>query len=105
MKSVLEGNLHNPSDELREERKNAPTTNAASEQVFSWFDRLIRDRPHTTTLNLESTVLFETNQTAAWFTGLDDSSEKHYMEIARKSAKAVLKDYQKCKMDMEERVC
>ena len=35
MKSVLEGNLHNPSDELREERKNAPTTNAASEQVFS----------------------------------------------------------------------
>ena len=42
MENVLEGNLHNPSDGLREETKNAPTTNAASEQVFSFFDRLIR---------------------------------------------------------------
>ena len=93
MENVLEGNLHNPSDELREETRNAPTTNAASEQVFLSFDRLIRERPHATTLNLESTILFETNQTAAWLSGLDDSTKKHYMEIARKSAKTVLKDY------------
>ena len=104
MESVLEGNLHNPSDELREETKNAPTTNAASERVFSSFDRLIRERPHATTLNLESTILFETNQTAAWLSGLDDSTKKHYMEIARKSAKTVLKDYRKRKMDIEERI-
>ena len=104
MESVLEGNLHNPSDELREETKNAPTTNAASERVFSSFDRLIRERPHATTLNLESTILFETNQTAAWLSGLDDSTKKHYMEIARKSAKNVLKDYQKRRMDIEERI-
>ena len=104
MESVLEGNLHNPSDELREETKNAPTTNAASERVFSSFDRLIRERPHATTLNLESTILFETNQTAAWLSGLDDSTKKHYMEIARKSAKTVLKDYQKRKIDIEERI-
>ena len=58
MESVLEGNLHDPSDELREETKNAPTTNAAYEQVCSSFDRLIRERPHATTLNLESTILF-----------------------------------------------
>ena len=104
MESVLEGNLHNPSNELREETKNAPTTNAASERVFSSFDRLIRERPHATTLNLESTILFETNQTAAWLSGLDDSTKKHYMEIARKSAKTVLKDYRKHKMDIEERI-
>ena len=56
-----------------------------------------------TILNLERTILFETNQTGAWLSGLDDSTKKHYMEIARKSAKAVLKDYQKRKMDIEER--
>ena len=56
-----------------------------------------------TILNLERTILFQTNQTGAWLSGLDDSTKKHYMEIARKSAKAVLKDYQKHKMDIEKR--
>ena len=70
MESVLEGNLHNPSDELREETKNAPTTNAASERVFSSFDRLIRERPHVTTLNLQSAILLETNETVAWLSGV-----------------------------------
>ena len=104
MESVLEGNLHNPSNELTEETKNAPTTNAASERVFSSFDRLTREKPHATTLNLESNILFETNQTAAWLRGLDDSTKKHYMEIAHKSPKAVLKDYGKRKMDLQERI-
>ena len=76
MENVLQGNLHNASEELIEETKNALITNAASERVFSLFDRLIRERPHVTTLNLESTILFETNQTAAY-----------YMEIGHKSAK------------------
>ena len=105
LESLLEGNLHNPSNELTEETKNVPTTNATSERVFSSFDRLTRERPHATTLNLESTILFETNRTVAWLRGLDDSTKKHYMEIARKSAKAVLKDYRKCKMELEERIC
>ena len=56
MESVLEGNLHNPSGELREETKNAPTTNTGSESVFSSFHGLIRERPHATTSNLESTI-------------------------------------------------
>ena len=76
VENVLQGNLHNVSEELIEETKNALITNAASERVLSLFDRLIRERPHATTLNLESTILFETNQTAAY-----------YMEIAHKSAK------------------
>ena len=84
--------------------KNAPTTNAASERVFSSFDRRIREKPYGTTLNLESKILFETNQNAAWLSGLDDSTKKKDMEIARKSAKTVLKDYQKRKMDIEERI-
>ena len=54
--------------------------------------------------NLKRTILFETNQAAAWLSGLDDSTKKHYMEIARKSAKNVLKDYQKRRMDIEERI-
>ena len=48
--------------------------------------------------------MFETNQIAPWLSRLDDSTKNHYVEIARKSAKTVLKDYQKCKMDIEERI-
>ena len=76
MENVLEGNLHNPSDQLREETKSVPTTNAASKQVFSSFDRLTRERSRATTLNLERKILFETNQTVAWLSGLDDSTKK-----------------------------
>ena len=104
MESVLEENLHNSSGEPREETKNAPTTNTRSESVFSSFDGLIRERQHATTLNLESTILAETNQTAPWLSGLDVSTKNHYMDITRKSARTMLKDYQKHKMDIEERI-
>ena len=37
MGNVLEGNLHSPSDELREETKNASTTNAAASCFYIKF--------------------------------------------------------------------
>ena len=83
MESVLEGNLQNPSDELREEAKSTPTTNAASERDFSSIDRLISERPHATTLNLESTVLWKTNQTIIQYN--EDNSPQPILEQQKMS--------------------
>ena len=83
MESVLEGNLQNPSDELREEAKSTPTTNAASERIFSSIDRLISERPHATTLNLESTVLWKTNQTIIQYN--EDNSPQPILEQQKMS--------------------
>ena len=41
MEEVLQGKLHNPSKELRNEVAMAPTTNSVSERVFGSFDRYI----------------------------------------------------------------
>ena len=80
-----------------------PAIEEIQRNCLSWSED--SERPHATTLNLESTILFETNQIAPWLSRLDDSTKNHYVEIAGKSAKTVLKDYQKCKMDIEERSC
>ena len=105
MKDVLEGgNLHNPSEELRQQTKDAPTTNNVSERVFGAYDRHMRERPNATTLNLESTILFETNKTGAWLGSLEDTTKKHYMEMARKTAKTVRKNYLERKAVIEERI-
>ena len=39
MEEVLQGKLHNPSEELRNEVAMAPTANSVSERVFGSFDR------------------------------------------------------------------
>ena len=83
MESVLEGNLQNPSNELREEAKSTPTANAASERVFSSIDRLISERLHATTFSLESTVLCKTNQTIIQYN--EDNSLQPILEQQKMS--------------------
>ena len=83
MESVLEGNLQNPSNELREEVKSTPTANAASERVFSSIDRLISERLHATTLSLESTVFCKTNQTIIQYN--EDNSLQPILEQQKMS--------------------
>ena len=95
MEEVLQGKLHNPSQELRNEVAMAPTTYSVSERVFGLFDRYMREKPDATTLNLESTILFETNKTSSWLNGLDTSTKNLYnLDMAHKSARRVIKDYQ-----------
>ena len=83
MESVLEENLQNPSNELREEAKSTPTANAAPERVFSSIDRLISERLHATTLSLESTVLCKTNQTIIQYN--EDNSLQPILEQQKMS--------------------
>ena len=94
MEKVLQGKLHNPSEELRNEVAMAPPTNSVSERVFGSFDGYMREKPNATKLNLESTILFETNKISLWLNGLDTSIKNLYLDMACKSARSVIKDYQ-----------
>ena len=104
MEEVFHGKLHNPSEELRNEVAMAPTTNSVSERVFGSFDRYMGEKPNATTLNMESTTLFETNKTSSWLNGLDTSTKNLYLDIARKSARSVIKDYQIHRKDIDETI-
>ena len=62
------------------------------------------EKPNATILNLESTILFETNKTSPWLNSLDTSTKNLYLDMARKSARGVIKDYQKHRKDIDERI-
>ena len=64
----------------------------------------MREKPNDTKLNLESTILFETNRTSSWLNGLDTSTKNLYLDIACKSAKSVTEDYQIYQKDIDERI-
>ena len=104
MEEVLHGKQYNPSEELRNEVAMAPTANSVSERVFGSFDRYMREKPNATTLNLESTILFETNKTSSWLNSLDTSTKNLYLDIACKSARGVIKDDQIRRKDIDERI-
>ena len=104
MEEVFQGKLHNPSEELRNGVAMAPTTNSVSERVFGSFDRYMRKKPNAPTLNLESTILFETNKTSSWLTGLNTFTKNLYLEMARKSARSVIKNYQIHQKDNDEKI-
>ena len=57
MEEVLQGKLHNPSEEFENEVQAAPTTNSVSEREFGSFDRYMREKPNTTTLNQQNFLL------------------------------------------------
>ena len=79
---------------MRNEVAMAPTTNSISERVFGSIDRYMEEKSNATTLNLESTILFETNETSLRLNGLDTSTKNLYLDMARKSARGVIKAYQ-----------
>ena len=54
----------------------------------------MREKPNATTLNLESTILFETNKTSSWLNGLGAPTKDLHLDMVLKSARSVIKDYQ-----------
>ena len=104
MEEALHGKLHNPSEELRNKVVMAPTTNSVAERVFGSFDRYMREKLNATTLNLESTILFETNKTSLWLNGLDTSTKNLYLDMAHKSVRSAIKGYQIHRKDIDERI-
>ena len=93
IEEVLQGKLHNPSEELWNEVAMAPITNSVLERVFRSFDWYMREKPNAATLSFESTMLFEANKTSSRLNGLDTSTKKLYLDIALKSARSVISDY------------
>ena len=89
---------------MRNEVAMAPTTNSISERVFGSIDRYMEEKSNATTLNLESTILFETNETSLRLNGLDTSTKNLYLDMARKSARGVIKAYQMYWKDTDERI-
>ena len=75
MEEVLQGKKQNPSDKLRKEVAMEPPTNSVSERVIGSFDRYMREKLNATTLNLESTILFEKSKIYFLVNSLDTSTK------------------------------
>ena len=72
--------------------------------MFGSFDRYVWDKPNDTTLNLERTILFETNKIPSWLNGLDTFTKNMSLDMAHKSARRVIKGYQIYQKDIGERI-
>ena len=75
MEEVLQGKKQNPSDKLRKEVAMEPPTNSVLERVIGSFDRYMREKLNATTLNLESTILFEKSKIYFLVNSLDTSTK------------------------------
>ena len=54
----------------------------------------MKEKPNATTLNLESTILIETNKTSSWLNGLGALTKDLHLDMVFKSARSVIKDCQ-----------
>ena len=80
---VLE-DLHPAEEAERSQTLSVKKTNTVSERDFGQLDRLIREKPHATTLALEAHIIFSNNKTASWFTSQSTEVQSELMETARK---------------------
>ena len=94
MEEVLQGKKQNPSDKLRKEVAMEPPTNSVSERVIGSFDRYMREKLNATTLNLESTILFEKSK-ISFLVKFGYFYQNLYLDMTHKSARDVTKDDQK----------
>ena len=69
----------------REECVSVKKTNTISERDFAKLDRLLREKPHATTMSLEAHILFSNNKTREWLETKSPDELKLLMETARKS--------------------
>ena len=73
-------------EEVRAQTSSVKTTNTISERDFAIFDRLLREKPHASTLALEAHILFANNKTSEWLTKKSKEEKCKIMEEARKNA-------------------
>ena len=63
----LEGGKYEaPSEEQKSENKTVVKSNVMPERDFGMLDRLIMEKPRSTTLVLEGIIMFNKNKTCAW---------------------------------------
>ena len=90
---VMQAEEENKKD-VRAKTKSVPTTNTISERDFAKFDRLLREKPHASTLALEAHILFTNNKTSKWFDQKSETEKAKMMDEARKNASHYRKTYQ-----------
>ena len=88
--------------QVRQESTSVPTTNTISERDFGKFDRLLREKPHASTLALEAYILFTNNKTSKWLDIKSASDKSKLIEDARKNAPRFRKLYQKRISEIEQ---
>ena len=78
------GNYDSVTDTvLIKETKSVPLTNVAPERDFAVLDRLISQKPNTTTNALESIILYSHNKKSDWLKNKPQSEQKRHIEAAR----------------------
>ena len=80
-----------------------PTTNTVSERDFAKLDRLLREKPHASTLALEAHILFANNKTSAWYASKSQEERKLLMETARKMSAKHKKTFKDRLKTLEEK--
>ena len=87
----LEGGKYGaPSEEQKSENKTVVKSNVMPERDFGMLDRLIMEKPRSTTLALEEIIMFNKNKTCAWRDKLPQKKRALVMQMARQS-----KDHQR----------
>ena len=71
---------------MHAETSSVPCTNTISERDFAKFDRLLREKPHASTLALEAHILLTNNKTIKWLDQKSTAEKEKLMEEARKNA-------------------
>lgn len=80
-----------------------PTTNTVSERDFAKLDRLLREKPHASTLALEAHILFTNNKTSAWYASKSQEERKLLMETARRMSAKHKKTFKDRLKTLEEK--
>ena len=78
----LEGDLAQPTAELKAEASLVPKTNVISERDFAMLDRLLHQKPNSHTIALEGLILFFNNKTANWLASKSEEDRSKIIAIA-----------------------
>lgn len=89
----LEGDLAQPTAELKAEANSVPKTNVISERDFALLDRLLRQKPNSHTVALEGLILFSNNKTAKWLSSKTDEERKKIIAIAIAKGPEIRRQY------------
>ena len=101
---LVGGTFDNPSDELKKEASHVPKSNQIGESIFGSFDRLIRERPNATTLNLCGTIQYIHNKTGNWLNNLDAKQREEHMQRAREAVTREMNQFKDRKKLVQQRI-
>ena len=89
------GKYDSPTEELIQQCKSVPTTNAEAERDFGMLDRLKKLKPKALDLTIEGIIMCQQNKTKNWHDKLSTDALEKVMASARKSKKMQKEQYRK----------